>query len=432
MKKTFIIIKREYLVRVRTKAFIISTIASPILLLAFALLPGLLATRGGGERHVTVLDQSGDPELFNTVKNKLGASDTDSDDSGGGRAALTQYVLTRKAVPPGEDIEALIKSDYQQDGAKDSDKAYLILPAGVLQEARPEYRTKNTSDFGLRALENAISQGVIERRLIQAHLDQARIKEYMKRVDLKTNKLTAEGGAQEDGGGTFAIAFVMLFFTYMSVLFYGLFVMRGVIEEKQSRIVEILMSSVKPMQMMLGKLIGIGLVGLTQISIWALSIGLLSTVGMSIFAARGVTLPNVPVSLLIYFVIFFILGYFLYATLYAMVGAMVSSEEDAQQAQLPVTLLIVVPMMIFTMVMANPNSGSSIALSMIPFFAPTLMLLRIAVINPPVWQVLLSMLIMVVTILGFVWVAARIYRVGILMYGKRPSLAELGRWLRYT
>lgn len=432
MQKTLIIIKREYLVRVRTRAFIISTIASPILLLALVLLPGLLAARGGGQRHVTVLDQSSDPELFNTISNKLAARGTEGDDSGAGRAALTHYALTRKVVPPGEDIEAGIKSDYQQGGKQDADQAYLILPAGVLEDARPEYRAKNTSDFGLRALETAISQAVIERRLIQAHLEQARITEYMKRVDLKTNKLTAEGGAQADGGGTFIIAFVMLFFTYMSVLFYGLFVMRGVIEEKQSRIVEILMSSVKPMQMMLGKLIGIGLVGLTQIGIWALSAGLISAVGVSLFAARGVTLPTIPVSLLIYFVVFFVLGYFLYATLYAMVGATVSSEEDAQQAQIPVTLLIVVPMMIFSMVMANPNSGSSIALSMIPFFAPTLMMLRIAVINPPVWQVLLAMLIMVVTILGLVWVAARIYRVGILMYGKRPSIAELGRWLRYS
>jgi ABC-2 type transport system permease protein len=431
MNKVLIIIKREYLVRVRTKAFIISTIASPLLLLALALLPGLLAARGGGERHVTVLNQSGDPELFKAINSKL-ESRGDSGGSGNGGGALTRYVLSEKVVPPGANIEDQIRSDYQQDGAKDSDKAYLILPAGVQQDAKPEYRSKNTSDFGLRSLETAISQAIIERRLIQAHLDQAQIKDYMKRVDLTTKKLTAEGGAQEDGGNTFIIAFVMLFFTYMSVLFYGLFVMRGVIEEKQSRIVEVLMSSVKPIQMMLGKLIGIGLVGLTQISIWAIAMGLLSTIGMSVFAARGVTLPSVPLSLLVCFVVFFVLGYFLYATLYAMVGAMVSSEEDAQQAQIPVTLLIVVPMMIFTMVMANPNSGSSIALSMVPFFAPTLMMLRIAVINPPTWQILLSMLIMVVTIFGFVWVAARIYRVGILMYGKRPSLAELGRWLRYS
>src|SRR6185369_13272795 len=223
-----------------------------------------------------------------------------------------------------------------------------------------------------------------------------------------------------------------LFFIYMTVLLYGISVMRGVIEEKQSRIVEVLVSSVKPNQMMLGKVIGIGLVGLTQISVWALSALLLTTVGVSTFAARGLTMPNIPVSLLIYFVVYFVLGYFLFATLYALVGSTVSSEEEAQQAQIPVTMLLVVPMMIFNMIIANPTSTASIGLSMVPFFAPTLMMMRIAVVNPPLWQILLSMLIMLATILGCVWVAARIYRVGILMYGKRPSIAELGRWLRYS
>ena len=230
----------------------------------------------------------------------------------------------------------------------------------------------------------------------------------------------------------FMIAFALLFFLYITVLFYGIFVMRGVIEEKQSRIVEVLISSVRPTQMMLGKLLGIGLVGLTQIGIWALSTGLLSLFGATMFASQGAKVPNIPISLLVYFVVYFVLGFFLYATLYAMVGAIVSSEEDAQQVQFPVTMLIVMPMMLFGMVMSNPSSTSSILLAMMPFFAPTLMMLRIAVINPPVWQVILSMLIMVVTILGCVWVAAKIYRVGILMYGKRPSIAELGKWLRYT
>ena len=157
----------------------------------------------------------------------------------------------------------------------------------------------------------------------------------------------------------------MLFFMYMTVLFYGLFMMRGVIEEKQSRIVEIVVSSVKPTEMMLGKLIGIGLVGLTQIGIWVTSVALLSTVGISVFAARGVSLPHIPLSLLVYFVIFFVLGYFLYATLYAIVGATVGSEEEAQQAQFPVTIIIVIPMMIFTTVVANPNGPLAVALSMV-------------------------------------------------------------------
>jgi len=432
MKKVWAIIKREYIVRVRTRAFVISTIASPLLLLALALLPGLLAARGGGERHVTVLDQSGDPQLFDLIKNRLEPHDAGSDEAGDNQPQLTRYVLERRIVQADEDIQKVINNDYTAGGKADQDKAYLILPAGIFDGAKPEYRSKNTSDFGIRSLESAISQAVTARKLERAGLTGDKIKDFTRRVELDTKKLTAEGGAQDDGGMGFIIAFVMLFFMYMTVLFYGLFMMRGVIEEKQSRIVEIVVSSVKPFEMMMGKLIGIGLVALTQIGIWVTSVALLSTIGLSIFAARGVSLPHIPMSMLIFFVLFFVLGYFLFATLYAIVGATVGSEEEAQQAQFPVTILVVIPMMIFTTVMANPNGPLAVTLSMIPFFAPTLMMLRIAVINPPLWQVLLSMAIMVVTIVGAVWLAAKIYRVGILMYGKRPSLAELGRWLRYS
>ena len=434
MKKTWVIIKREYIVRVRTKAFLIGTIASPLLLLALIILPGFLATRGGGDRRVTVINQSGDPELFNAIKNRTesrGEASEGRDGNAGGPS--TRYILTEKAVPPGQSVEEVIAQDYSQDGKQDSDKAYLILPPGVLDSARPEYRAKNTSDFGINSFRQSISAAIVERRLAKAGLDSKQIGNYTNPVELERRKLGAEGEAEEGSGeGTFIIAFVMLFFIYMSVLFYGLFVMRGVIEEKQSRIVEVVISSVKPTQMMLGKLIGIGLVGLTQVGMWALSAALLSAFGASIASSRGVSLPKVPPILFVYFVTFFVLGYFLYATLYAMVGAMVSSEEDAQQAQMPVTLVIVVPMMLFGMVMANPNSGTSVALSLIPFFAPTLMMMRIAVINPPLWQILLSIAIMVLTILACTWLAAKIYRVGILMYGKRPTLAELGRWLRYS
>src|SRR5207253_9356293 len=152
------------------------------------------------------------------------------------------------------------------------------------------------------------------------------------RVELKKNKITSTGEVREGGAADFVVAFVMLFFIYITVLMYGLFVMRGVIEEKQSRIVEVLVSSVKPTQMMLGKVIGIGAVGLTQIGVWVLSALVLTTFGVSAVSSRGVSMPSLPVSLLVYFVIFFVLGYFLFATLYAMVGSTVSSEEEAQQA----------------------------------------------------------------------------------------------------
>jgi ABC-2 type transport system permease protein len=433
MKKILIIIKREFLVRVRTRAFLIGTIASPLLMVGLIVLPIFFATRGGGDRRVTVLDHSGDPELFDaidrSVQQKTGAPDElNRRDPGVG---TTRYILTRVVVAGDENMEAF-QQQYTQQADKDPDSTYLILRPGGLDNFEPEYYAKNTSDFSISTLERAINDAVSSLRLKRAGLDQSTITRYTKRVELNRKKITASGEVEEGGRADFIVAFVMLFFIYISVLMYGLSVMRGVIEEKQSRIVEVVISSVKPTQMMLGKVIGIGLVGLTQIGVWALSALLLTTGGVSVFSARGMTMPRIPISLLVYFVVYFVLGYFLYATLYAMVGSIVSSEEDAQQAQMPVTLLLIVPMVIFNMIIANPTSGSSIVLSMVPFFAPTLMMMRIAVVNPPLWEILLSMAIMVATILGCVWIAAKIYRVGILMYGKRPSITELGRWLRYT
>jgi ABC-2 type transport system permease protein len=206
-----------------------------------------------------------------------------------------------------------------------------------------------------------------------------------------------------------------------------------VLEEKQSRIIEVLLSSVRPFDLMLGKLIGIGMVGLTQYLIWAffgLLIGVIAA--LPAISASWSSIPRIPVAQLIFFVVFFVLGYFLYATLYAMVGAIVSSEEDGQQVQLPVTMTLVIPMLMLSMVMRNPNGTVSTILSMIPIFSPVLMFLRIGLQMPPWWQIALSIALLIMTILGLVWVAAKIYRVGVLMYGKRPTLPELAKWLRYS
>jgi ABC-2 type transport system permease protein len=433
MDKILAIIKREYLVRVKTRAFLISTMLSPLLMLALTILPIFFATRGGGERKVTVLDQSGDPELFSAITKSMDSRYGDQaelkrSDPGVG---TTHYTLVRRVVGPTEDLEEA-QQPYKQQASKDPDSTYLVLSPGILTGTEPEYYARNTSDFSIGTLERAISGAVTSLKLKRAGLDQAKINEYTRSIELKRNKIDSGGGVTEGGRADFLVAFVMLFFIYISVLIYGLFVMRGVIEEKQSRIVEVIVSSVKPTQMMLGKVVGIGLVGLTQITIWALAAFLLTTVGVSMVSNVAVSAVRIPPLLLVYFVVYFVLGYFLYATLYALVGATVSSEEDAQQAQLPVTMLLVVPMIVANMIIANPTGTSSVVMSMVPFFAPILMMIRIAVVNPPVWQVFLSMAIMLASILGAVWVAARIYRVGILMYGKRPSIAELGKWLRYS
>jgi ABC-2 type transport system permease protein len=238
---------------------------------------------------------------------------------------------------------------------------------------------------------------------------------------------------ERERGQTFFLSLGLLIIIYTTILVYGVMVMRGVLEEKQSRIIEVLLSSVRPFDLMLGKLIGIGMVGLTQYLIWAffgLLIGVIAA--LPAISANWSSIPRIPVAQIIFFVVFFVLGYFLYATLYAMVGAIVSSEEDGQQVQLPVTMTLVIPMLMLSMVMRNPNGTVSTILSMIPIFSPVLMFLRIGLQMPPWWQIALSIALLIMTILGLVWVAAKIYRVGVLMYGKRPTLPELAKWLRYS
>jgi len=426
--------------RVRTRAFLIGTIITPVLMLALTLLPSFFAARGGGEVQLVVLDQSGDPGLFDALNRKLGGnappeaaspqSPGDSEQAGSRPSQDSRYSLTRVAVPPGQNIDE-VTAAYDQEIRAGSNKAYLVLPPDILSGGEPEYNAKNI-DISTGRLARPISAAVTERRLIKEGFPPDKILSSMKGVELKTNRVTPEGKSEESGAALFFVGIAMLIFIYTTILIYGLSVMRGVIEEKQSRIVEVVISSVKPTQMMLGKLIGIGLVGLTQYLIWVFAAGLLFVFGASVVASGGFTLPRLPLSLLAYFVIYFLLGYFLFATLYVIVGAMVSSEEEAQQAQFPVTMLIIMPMMLFTLVMSNPNSTASVVLSMVPFFAPTLMMMRITIANPPAWQLLGSIALMLLAIMGAIWLAAKIYRVGILMYGKRPSLAELGRWLRYT
>jgi len=223
---------------------------------------------------------------------------------------------------------------------------------------------------------------------------------------------------------------------YTTLLVYGLATLRSVLEEKTTRIVEVLVSSLRPFQLLAGKLLGVAAVGFTQYVIWTVSGGLLATYGASVVAAfspqRAPEKIHIPISLLVSSVIYYVAGYFLFASLYAAAGAMVSSDEEAQQVQMPMTLVVVPSFLFFPFIMRNPNSTTSVVLSLVPFFSPILMTMRIALQMPPFWQIALSLALMLVTTIGIVYLSAKIYRVGILMYGKRPSVVELLRWLRYT
>ena len=224
----------------------------------------------------------------------------------------------------------------------------------------------------------------------------------------------------------------------MTLIMYGVITMRSVLEEKTTRTVEVLISAVRPFQLLMGKIVGVAAVGFTQYLIWMTSAALLASYGTAMASAvkpgAGSSFPQIhlPFALLGYLAVYFVLGYFLYASLFAAVGAAASNEQDAQQLQWPVTLPLVFGFIMFQGVLRDPSSTMSVVLSEIPFFSPILMILRLAAQTPPWWQVALSIALLALTTLGVVYFSGRIYRVGVLMYGKRPSVAELFRWLRYT
>jgi ABC-2 type transport system permease protein len=228
---------------------------------------------------------------------------------------------------------------------------------------------------------------------------------------------------------------MLLITIYVTVFIYGVNVMRSVIEEKSSRVVEVLLGSVTPMQLMAGKIIGVGAVGLTQIAIWA-AVG--SIVGGGGFAMAtqllGDSLKDAHISTtaILLFPVFFLLGYSIYSCLYAGIGAICNTEEEAQQMQFPVTLPLVFCMICAMSVIRDPNTALAFWLSIFPLTAPIIMYVRISVSMPPTWQIALSIAITLATLYGLVWLTSRIYRVGILMYGKRPTLPEIIKWIRYA
>ena len=227
----------------------------------------------------------------------------------------------------------------------------------------------------------------------------------------------------------FITAFAMVVLLYAVVMIYGMAVMRSVIEEKNTRILEVLLSSVTSKELLAGKILGVGAVGLTQILVWVTCASLFSAPGMSLISRSDVHLPMMS---MLAFAIFFLLGYLLYSAMYAAIGSMVNTDQEAQQMQWPAMIPIILAVFLMNAVIQHPNAPLSFWLSMVPFFAPILMLVRILIEPPPLWQIGLSIALMVVTIYALLNIASRIYRVGILMYGKRPTLPELRRWLKYA
>ena len=436
MKKFLTVVKREYIQRVRAKMFILTTIMLPLVMSLFAIVPAIILSIGTPPLRVAVVDRTGGiykqlrQALFNDQSEESTSANT-NERRRTGRQSFADFRLEEVAAADRSDDQIRAELD-QRLRAKEID-GYIILPPDFLNNGKVEFFNRNPGDLVSQGrLVSALNRAAREQRLIEANIDPKTRQGIFQPVELQSVKVGAGGQERDSGGSSFALVFGVGFVMYVAILMYGQIVLGAVIEEKETRIAEILFSSVKPFPLMMGKLVGVSLVALTQLAIWGLAFSAFALYGGGLLAARGVrgNVPSVPLSHYIYFALFFLLGYFIYSTMYALVGSMVTTAQEGGQLAMPIVLILAVTFYVFFPVSRSPDSTFSFWVSMIPFTSPVAMLVRIVTQTPPFWQIALSLLIGFGTMLAMMWITARIYRIGMLMYGKRASLTEALRWAR--
>jgi ABC-2 type transport system permease protein len=434
MKKFLTVVKREYLQRVRAKMFIVSTILLPVVMSLFGIVPAIILSIEAPPMRVAVVDQTG--KLFAQLQRALSSDEADQrtaaarNNNTGFRRAVGVFIL--EEVSTANQFPEQIRATLDQRLNSKQIDGYIILPPDFLNNGKAEFFNRNPGDVVSQGrLSSALNRAAREQRLIEANVDPNTRQGLFRPVELQAVKIGASG-QERDSGGSFALVFGIALVMYLAILMYGQVVLGAIIEEKETRIAEILFSSVKPFALMMGKLVGVSLVALTQLAIWGLAFSAFALYGVSLLASRGIrgNIPTVPLSHYIYFALFFLLGYFIYATIYALVGSMVTTAQEGGQLAMPIIAILVVSFYLFFPVSRSPDSTFSFWVSMIPFSAPVAMLIRIVTQTPPFWQITLSLLIGFGSVLAIMWVVARVYRVGMLMYGKRASLPEALRWAK--
>lgn len=427
MNKTFIVLKHEFLLKVRSRAFIIMTLVGPLLMSAFIILPAYFSSmNSGATRQIALVDSTG--KLANSMLEA--PKDTASDFLS--KEVSTKITLTN-AQPGPRTLDSLSKLVESK-----TLNGYMVVPANAITDSisTAQIKLHNPSDFAAVAfLKDSYTNAVRDAKLRARGIDPSMVTNVESGVHVETMKLGSAGSEKKDSGEMGVIAaFVTGFILYFTLILYGTQIMNSVIEEKSSRVVELTASSVRPFQLLVGKVLGVAGAALIQVAVWAIMLALLATVGLTAASALlgSEILPTVSPFLFLYFILFFVLGFLIFATLYAAIGSTAESASDVQQVAFPVVMLLVIPFILLSGVIQNPSSTKSVILSLIPFFSATLMLARIFTETPPWWQIALAVVLMIGTFFGCLWVAARIYRVGILMYGKKFKLSEIAKWVRYS
>lgn len=441
MRKFLAIVKREYVQRVRSKMFVLMTIGTPLLMSFFGIVPTIIfGIRAGGPVRIAVVDETG--RLYeNLYKAAIGDAQPaatpdvtalrNSNEGVQSAAAPVNNIELQEVPPDGRSID-VIRAELDDRIRQKLINGYLILPPDVLNGERPQFFGGNTVDlFTRRLLQQAVNRAIRDRRLEELNIDAKTINQLSQPAQLQTVRIGASGEERDSGEG-FLLVFVVGLVMYLTILLYGQVVLGAIIEEKETRIAEILFSSVRPFTLMIGKLVGVSLVALTQLAIWAIGFVGLSVVGVHMLASRGVSfqIPSVPFTHFLYFGLFFLLGFFIFSTIYAFVGSMVTTPQEGGQLAMPIILLLAIAFYLFLPVSRSPDSSFAFWVSMVPFFAPITMMVRITTQTPPFWEIALSFLLGVGTILLLVWIASRIYRMGMLMYGKKATIGEVIRWVR--
>lgn len=430
MNKIFLIIQREYLVRVRKKSFIITTILVPLLLVLIMIAPIFLSKLKSGSQHIAIVDQSGEfSQIFENTNH------------------LNFINLDRNTDL--KNVDKLLK-DMNWDGLLYIPKLDINRPLGITLYSRRQMGL-GTESYLRHQLENQIEK----QRLAVKGYDSDWLKQFKVKLDVNSVITSEIGNKSANSIVSYALAQIMGFILYFVIFTYGSMTMKSVVEEKRNRIVEVLISSLKPFQLMMGKILGVAMVALTQLLIWIILIGILGSLvfagsipylnintnsqAISQLGAQTSTthiekiiigLQSISFGPLIgYFLFFFLFGYLMYSSLFAAVGSVIDDDTETQTMTLPIAIPVIAAMLIMITVIEQPQSTLAIWTSIFPLFSPIVMIARIP-FGVPTWQIISSMILLIITFLVFIWMAGKIYRTGILMRGKKVTFKELWKWIR--
>jgi ABC-2 type transport system permease protein len=421
VRDVLLIIKREFKERVASRSFVVGTLLFPILMIGLILLPRIVG-RGGSEWNIALVSDA-PPGVAETFAAALGRPAESKDDN--------TYKVTSVEGPIASAREPLAA----RMAAKELD-AYVALPADVLQSGTVVFRARKSGSFTvIRDLRTAGTRAVQSERLKRSGIDPGAIAALVAPVQIDEARLTERGEQRGGALSTFLTAYIVAFLIYLMTTLYGVAVMRSVLEEKTNRIAEVLMSTIRASHLMGGKIIGVGSAAVAQVLIWVGITALI--VSQSKRLGEGFALPDTMVQALnvapgtgVLLFLYFLLGFFLYASVFAMVGAAVTSEQEAQSVQFIALIPMITPMLFLESILNAPLGRLSTVLGLIPFTSPITMPMRMASTPVPAIEIAASLVLLALGIAAVAWIAGKVYRVGILSTGKRPTLGELARWVR--